>query len=133
NSSPQFDGTATARKAAGPRRLEDSAQIQFSLAARRQPTSTLFPYTTLFRSHQSPQRPLVGECGRVDCDGLAGRVGFDRALADQRPVEDTSEFQPLRHVVYRLPRADSQRGRRAAVDAPRIEVVVVAAAAEHHL
>src|ERR1039458_9764079 len=65
--------------------------ISFFLMIRRPPRSTLFPYTTLFRSHDSTGRsgPLVlhRQCRRPD-----------RA----RSEEHTSELQSLRHLVCRL-------------------------------
>src|SRR5437899_10171880 len=57
---------------------------------RRPPRSTLFPYTTLFRS-------LVGDC-------LRG-VRCTCAMANDDPnrsEEHTSELQSLRHLVCRL-------------------------------
>src|SRR3546814_12848850 len=43
-------------------------------------TDTLFPYTTLFRSHRGPVRDVVGEHGWA-VEGAAGR--HDPAAADQ--------------------------------------------------
>src|SRR5258708_15737982 len=63
---------------------------------RRPPRSTLFPYTTLFRSRPAPQRdrPLVREAvGRAaDPDLRAGA---------NRPEEHTSELQSPDHLVCR--------------------------------
>src|SRR2546425_5254582 len=76
----------------------------FFLMIRRPPRSTLFPYTTLFRSHSldpgrrdppggvphgAERHPLVGEPGR----------GRDRP---QRSEEHTSELQSLAYLVCRL-------------------------------
>src|SRR5258705_12166328 len=63
----------------------------FFLMIRRPPRSTLFPYTTLFRSALHPG----GERGHVECV-LVG----DGARA--RSEEHTSELQSLRHLVCRL-------------------------------
>src|SRR5205814_7840223 len=57
------------------------------------PISTLFPYTTLFRSHGLP--------GRVVLAG-PGRGSRRRAGAGERSEEHTSELQSLRHLVCRL-------------------------------
>src|SRR3712207_7011868 len=78
---------------------------------RRPPRSTLFPYTTLFRSH--PHHPLVRKSGKFaerpdhrvervgDADDEAvGRVRPD-ALAD-RSEEHTSELQSRQYLVCRL-------------------------------
>src|SRR3989442_10555644 len=55
---------------------------------RRPPRSTLFPYTTLFRSRSRASRPRRGHCWRC---------GF-RA----RSEEHTSELQSRPHLVCRL-------------------------------
>src|SRR5258705_8040171 len=59
---------------------------------RRPPRSTLFPYTTLFRS----QARGIVEQGLAfeDVHGLLGHA--------QRSEEHTSELQSLRHLVCRL-------------------------------
>src|SRR5438876_9154581 len=65
---------------------------------RRPPTSTLFPYTTLFRSHRGEQAG-----GRQ-----AGRRGGQRARmlphrgGQPRSEEHTSELQSPVHLVCRL-------------------------------
>src|SRR5258705_9362824 len=77
---------------------------------RRPPRSTLFPYTTLFRSvqrHLDDRATARRAGGDGDqplhfqrFEGLA-----DRALADLelcRSEEHTSELQSLRHLVCRL-------------------------------
>src|SRR5437899_5030162 len=76
----------------------------FSLTLQPPPTSTLFPYTTLFRSIDAPiARPdLRADRARTaDAEGLR-RTG--RRLADRRrrSEEHTSELQSLRHLVCRL-------------------------------
>src|SRR5262245_63796629 len=73
---------------------------------RRPPRSTLFPYTTLFRSLE--EIPVLGRSPR-EVDGLAphdgavriGLVDSFRELAT-RSEEHTSELQSLRHLVCRL-------------------------------
>src|SRR5262245_64222080 len=83
---------------------------------RRPPRSTLFPYTTLFRSIVA--RRQVGAAARRRrrrCRRLAARAGgTDRrigrgrvrhragARAIDRSEEHTSELQSLRHLVCRL-------------------------------
>src|SRR5258706_2544481 len=79
---------------------------------RRPPRSTLFPYTTLFRSHpvgevvrrfrlisrdcgpRSPSREMAAEPGNPT---LPDPNGFD-----QRSEEHTSELQSLTNIVCRL-------------------------------
>src|SRR5438045_9361879 len=59
------------------------------LMIRRPPRSTLFPYTTLFRSPTA--------CSPIPIDGRTTIVG-----APKRSEEHTSELQSLRHLVCRL-------------------------------
>src|SRR5437899_7103935 len=69
----------------------------FFLMIRRPPRSTLFPYTTLFRSLHGVREPDSSEA-------------FTHRQADQEPdvdgcrrsEEHTSELQSLRHLVCRL-------------------------------
>src|SRR5437899_9604933 len=64
---------------------------------RRPPRSTLFPYTTLFRSDH---HAVVGhDHGGVAVDLVTRRR--DRRV-DARSEEHTSELQSLRHLVCRL-------------------------------
>src|SRR5438045_6389620 len=66
---------------------------------RRPPRSTLFPYTTLFRSESATRtRPVHLEIAAVYREYL-GDPGLFR---DQRSEEHTSELQSLRHLVCRL-------------------------------
>src|SRR2546422_4284925 len=67
---------------------------------RRPPRSTLFPYTTLFRSHRSRQLPqplLEGSDGL-----LAGLVNELLLGVAFRSEEHTSELQSRLHLVCRL-------------------------------
>src|SRR5258705_9738532 len=78
---------------------------------RRPPRSTLFPYTTLFRSLIERWRYLdiripasrdvtiriVERPGR-----WMDKAACDALLADMRSEEHTSELQSLRHLVCRL-------------------------------
>src|SRR5690348_17617909 len=85
----------------------------FSLMIRRPPRSTLFPYTTLFRSR------LVAALLRADRPGTADVVagaahgvvaalpegasdGMDRGQIEDRSEEHTSELQSPVHLVCRL-------------------------------
>src|SRR6267154_4304290 len=62
----------------------------FFLMIRRPPRSTLFPYTTLFRSHID-----LGRIGRVRSRDPAADI-------DVRSEEHTSELQSPVHLVCRL-------------------------------
>src|SRR5258705_7497125 len=84
---------------------------------RRPPRSTLFPYTTLFRSgHAKDLVDLVGRTllrryasRRVDALYVSHLLELARAIrhvgrhtAGARSEEHTSELQSLRHLVCRL-------------------------------
>src|SRR5687768_17804741 len=66
---------------------------------RRPPRSTLFPYTTLFRSPTAPINAvnIVRSCARL-CSAI--RVTVDPSSA--RSEEHTSELQSRLHLVCRL-------------------------------
>src|SRR5689334_23903860 len=75
---------------------------------RRPPRSTLFPYTTLFRSRQHPGGGLFS-AGNAGGALPVGRHGGQRAAAFQlrpdaldRSEEHTSELQSQFHLVCRL-------------------------------
>src|SRR5437870_12535026 len=61
----------------------------FFLMLRRPPRSTLFPYTTLFRSNVAPRPELSVTHKRPPCDSM-------------RSEEHTSELQSRGHLVCRL-------------------------------
>src|SRR2546425_10460916 len=68
----------------------------FFLMIRRPPRSTLFPYTTLFRS---------AVCAALLVGGLTGWRAQDfagQALSAPRSEEHTSELQSLAYLVCRL-------------------------------
>src|SRR3989454_4679126 len=74
---------------------------------RRPPRSTLFPYTTLFRSPGEEKQPDQGD--RIDRGqarrrpaGLDERQAHPRAGADGRSEEHTSELQSPCNLVCRL-------------------------------
>src|SRR3712207_7561639 len=86
---------------------------------RRPPRSTLFPYTTLFRSGSRPSRREAGSrpdeqrgaLDRVQYRGPAGPAEFgrrragavpDRGVAGLRSEEHTSELQSRQYLVCRL-------------------------------
>src|SRR5258705_4575402 len=93
----------------------------FFLMIRRPPTSSLFPYTTLFRSINEAMRDWVTNVrtthyllGSVlgahpyptmvrDFQSIIGREAREQILAaEKRSEEHTSELQSLRHLVCRL-------------------------------
>src|SRR2546425_8851757 len=66
---------------------------------RRPPRSTLFPYTTLFRSHEDEHqgRRLAQVLGQMARRGPHARRG-----GELRSEEHTSELQSLAYLVCRL-------------------------------
>src|SRR5258707_9109522 len=82
---------------------------------RRPPRSTLFPYTTLFRSRRGPARASRGRAGRAHQHVLSAgpdpgarlaalglRSGAARRTAVRRSEEHTSELQSRQYLVCRL-------------------------------
>src|SRR2546425_7578575 len=89
-----------------------SPSFFFFLMIRRPPRSTLFPYTTLFRSRMV-HRVVVHQRGEMDQlhhrreRHGAGVVAAGRLVAEQqqrgtRSEEHTSELQSLAYLVCRL-------------------------------
>src|SRR5687767_15602368 len=84
---------------------------------RRPPSSTLFPYTTLFRSAGRPVHPAALRVGagevhdlpRESCGVLRSPLGHERGRPSEivgvwksRSEEHTSELQSLAYLVCRL-------------------------------
>src|SRR5438034_11208071 len=74
--------------------------IFFFLMTRRPPRSTLFPYTTLFRSCCEPWERVVACCGRRPLRSTIGRPNGPRITS--RSEEHTSELQSHSDLVCRL-------------------------------
>src|SRR2546422_3495888 len=75
----------------------------FFLMIRRPPRSTLFPYTTLFRSLAVVAPDLVNPDGQPALLHGVLRLGqSDRDAVDERSEEHTSELQSRLHLVCRL-------------------------------
>src|SRR5258705_7698355 len=75
----------------------------FFLMIRRPPRSTLFPYTTLFRSLHSKSEILERYLNQIYMAqrGPTSIIGVG-AASGHRSEEHTSELQSLRHLVCRL-------------------------------
>src|SRR5258708_22022413 len=69
---------------------------------RRPPRSTLFPYTTLFRSLRRHQPTANGASRRVIGTELCGSSSGHAELSPNRSEEHTSELQSPDHLVCRL-------------------------------
>src|SRR5258708_15921043 len=67
---------------------------------RRPPRSTLFPYTTLFRSCR--RRPAFPSCEPVSRSGWSWRSERRYSCPPSRSEEHTSELQSPDHLVCRL-------------------------------
>src|SRR5438046_5307555 len=80
---------------------------------RRPPRSTLFPYTTLFRS-QLPAPAKIGN-SRQSSSGQISHSGVSVACASlERSEEHTSELQSLTNLVCRLLLEKKKRPKRPA-------------------
>src|SRR3989441_5237206 len=69
----------------------------FFLMIRRPPRSTLFPYTTLFRSGDAPERTAERRAR-----GFREALSGGRTARRARSEEHTSELQSLAYLVCRL-------------------------------
>src|SRR2546427_2319866 len=95
----------------------------FFLMIRRPPRSTLFPYTTLFRSvvggkHEQQEavvQRLDRVVGRADDQTAGSPSGVGERLAHQRSEEHTSELQSQSNLVCRLLLEKKKKYRRNAV------------------
>src|SRR2546430_15595507 len=81
------------------------SSIFFFLMIRRPPRSTLFPYTTLFRSQSAGRdRSHLQEDKRKSDQGSAGSGGLSPGVGEaaRRSEEHTSELQSQSNLVCRL-------------------------------
>src|SRR5579884_907461 len=97
----------------------------FFLMIRRPPRSTLFPYTTLFRScpvrrARREQRLLIG---KVTIDGRALDPGHGRHVADRRPGRTDGSVQGNRRLEDPQPRLGLMLGACALAIRPPISLL----------
>src|SRR3712207_8807421 len=88
-------------------RLQEPAELSyfFFLMIRRPPRSTLFPYTTLFRSQDVPELGQLIEAMTTQDPADPGHPAHvDRLVRDRgvRSEEHTSELQSRQYLVCRL-------------------------------
>src|SRR5438045_5556896 len=76
--------------------------VFFFLMIRRPPRSTLFPYTTLFRSQLSNVPTALSVVGVAISLPHVLFLLIGGVASDRRSEEHTSELQSLRHLVCRL-------------------------------
>src|SRR2546425_6610218 len=69
---------------------------------RRPPRSTLFPYTTLFRSPSTSRASPAPSTTRVGSTSPTAPVTASSASRSNRSEEHTSELQSLAYLVCRL-------------------------------
>src|SRR2546422_4848497 len=74
----------------------------FFLMIRRPPRSTLFPYTTLFRSRLPVYPSRFSRHGQRPAAPRAHRLPAHPLGVDERSEEHTSELQSRLHLVCRL-------------------------------
>src|SRR5690606_39734743 len=75
----------------------------FFLMLRRPPRSTLFPYTTLFRSDRTPRQLIAGlRPEHFEDASLLDRRQRGAGLVFERSEEHTSELQSRENLVCRL-------------------------------
>src|SRR5258708_15450466 len=72
--------------------MVNSAFCFFFLMIRRPPRSTLFPYTTLFRSWQKGQHPAGGQRG----------LGVEHRQQDRKSTRLNSSHQIISYAVFCL-------------------------------
>src|SRR5689334_24823566 len=83
--------------------LRTSAPVLFFSLLRRPPCSTLFPYTTLFRSHHGIEFREGVTQSLIDDNESFGNSHVDVSWATGiRSEEHTSELQSQFHLVCRL-------------------------------
>src|SRR5258705_2821708 len=77
----------------------------FFLMIRRPPRSTLFPYTTLFRSAQAVRRGAQARRGRCAAQrgrGKVGRCGRPRRRGDRKSTRLNSSHLGISYAVFCL-------------------------------
>src|SRR2546430_12167822 len=91
--------------------------VFFFLMIRRPPRSTLFPYTTLFRSATSRER------SRGDELGLPAGPGHERRRQDRKSTRLNSSHSQISYAVFCLKKKKTSRKSRDATP-PAVVVIV---------
>src|SRR3712207_8190069 len=97
---------------------------------RRPPRSTLFPYTTLFRSetvgrpHDADEGLPAAGARRPDVDTGGADVRDDAVAAAGRSEEHTSELQSRQYLVCRLLLDEKKRSEELTARAPVTPIVL---------
>src|SRR2546427_5326982 len=94
---------------------------------RRPPRSTLFPYTTLFRSQHVFTRQETGGARRL----IAVLVDRDLRVTNSRSEEHTSELQSQSNLVCRLLLEKKKKSRSRIRSAPLLATVSLSYRTHH--
>src|SRR5207248_11205794 len=82
------------------------SHLSFSILTRRPPTSTLFPYTTLFRSCSSScsfrQDDVVDEAGAADADGAGEDGRVELGSTDRKSTRLNSSHRTISYAGFCL-------------------------------
>src|SRR3712207_7596809 len=76
--------------------------MSFFLMIRRPPRSTLFPYTTLFRSRIVRFGDNMRDVAVTEGDKVEAEMRFGYSVNGHRSEEHTSELQSRQYIVCRL-------------------------------
>src|SRR5258707_7673129 len=97
--------------------LRRSLFFFFFLMIRRPPRSTLFPYTTLFRSAWYLQKRLHGTTA------VPGKDATPREISNEtRSEEHTSELQSRQYLVCRLLLEKKKPNDHKPIDVPKVQL-----------
>src|SRR3989440_6687217 len=97
---------------------------------RRPPRSTLFPYTTLFRSLRAAGRVAVA-ARRAGPAGGAGTCGGTAARADRKSTRLNSSHDQISYAVFCLKKKKMHRGSRNGAGGNLIKQMATAIRATH--
>src|SRR5947207_11776711 len=89
-----------------------SAFFFFFFLRRRPPRSTLFPYTTLFRSDPEPLRHAAERVRVHHHRHLPGSVGGKHAAEDRKSTRLNSSHTVISYAVFCLKKKTAQRAKR---------------------
>src|SRR2546430_10992478 len=93
---------------------------------RRPPRSTLFPYTTLFRS-LGPPALVVGACGGGQRDESRGEREQQAAAGDRKSTRLNSSHRQISYAVFCLKKKKKQPDlhRARTLDAPYLRLIAL--------
>src|SRR5438034_6359732 len=95
-------------------REHNAKVLPFFSLLRRPPRSTLFPYTTLFRSRDAPARLLLHlRSGQEAAEGALGREWSRRHRIDRKSTRLNSSHTVISYAVFCLKKKKIRRGGRS--------------------